>query len=74
MYIDRTVLLVNAQNVRASGQNMLNQAFRVLSRRRLRADMESTTCRICGKPLKVQKSVERGIGPVCWAKMKKGGG
>lgn len=26
-----------------------------------------TRCRICGKPLRVPLSVERGVGPVCWA-------
>ncbi len=34
--------------------------------------MASTTCRVCGKPLRVPKSVERGIGPKCWAKIKRG--
>jgi len=34
------------------------------------ADPEgSTRCRICGRLLKVAESVDRGIGPVCWAKM-----
>jgi len=34
--------------------------------------MESTTCRICGKPLKVKESVERGVGPVCWGRIQRG--
>ncbi len=29
----------------------------------------STTCRICGRPLFNPRSVARGFGPVCWAKM-----
>lgn len=29
--------------------------------------MDSTTCRICGRRLTVRESVEREIGPVCWA-------
>ena len=33
--------------------------------------MESTHCRICGHLLKVDKSVERGIGPVCWARLRR---
>jgi len=35
--------------------------------------MESTRCRVCGRPLRVPKSVERGIGPVCWARLQKEG-
>ena len=31
--------------------------------------MVSTTCRICGRLLTVPKSVERGIGPVCWSRL-----
>jgi len=34
--------------------------------------MESTRCRICGRLLTNPKSVERGIGPVCWARLKAG--
>jgi len=34
--------------------------------------MESTYCRICGRLLIVQKSVERGIGPVCWDQITRG--
>ena len=30
--------------------------------------MGSTRCRVCGRSLRVLKSVDRGIGPVCWAK------
>ena len=32
-----------------------------------RSDMESTNCRICGRLLTNPKSVERGIGPICWS-------
>ncbi len=28
-------------------------------------------CRICGKPLRVPLSVERGVGPRCWAALKR---
>ena len=28
-------------------------------------------CSVCNKPLSNPKSVERGIGPVCWAALKK---
>jgi len=31
--------------------------------------MDSTHCRICGRLLTVPKSVERGIGPVCWSRL-----
>jgi len=31
--------------------------------------MESTRCRVCGHPIWAPKSVERGIGPVCWARL-----
>jgi len=37
-----------------------------------RSEMESTRCRICGRLLTNPKSVERGIGPVCWARLKAG--
>ena len=33
--------------------------------------MDSTKCHICGRQLTNPVSVERGIGPVCWAHMKK---
>ncbi len=29
-------------------------------------------CNICGRPLTAPKSVARGVGPVCWAKLKRG--
>jgi len=29
----------------------------------------STRCRICGRLLRVAESVDRGVGPICWAKM-----
>ena len=34
--------------------------------------MESTRCNICGRPLTASKSVARSVGPVCWAKLKRG--
>jgi hypothetical protein len=34
--------------------------------------MDSTTCRICGRRLTVRKSVEREIGPVCLAHLRRG--
>jgi len=33
--------------------------------------MDSTNCRICGRLLTNTKSVKRGIGPVCWAALKR---
>lgn len=29
-----------------------------------------TSCAVCGRTLKVPRSVRRGIGPVCWARMR----
>jgi len=29
----------------------------------------SARCRVCGRLLKVAESVDRGIGPVCWARL-----
>lgn len=31
--------------------------------------METTNCGKCGRPLKDPKSIERGFGPTCWAKV-----
>jgi len=33
--------------------------------------MESTNCRICGRLLTNPVSVERGVGPVCWARLRR---
>jgi len=33
---------------------------------------EETKCRICGKRLIVSESKKRGIGPVCWGRLKRG--
>lgn len=33
--------------------------------------MESENCRICGKPLFVEASKKRGIGPVCLSRLPK---
>lgn len=30
-----------------------------------------TRCRVCGRLLTVKESVERGIGPVCWARIQR---
>ena len=30
-----------------------------------------TRCRVCGQPLSAKLSVERGIGPVCWARLQR---
>jgi len=31
--------------------------------------MVSENCWVCGKPLFVEKSKKRGVGPVCWSKL-----
>jgi len=31
----------------------------------------SSTCRVCGRSLRVKVSMKRGIGPVCWKKLKR---
>ncbi|HUW44785.1 MAG TPA: DUF6011 domain-containing protein [Dehalococcoidia bacterium] len=31
---------------------------------------KETRCRVCGRLLTVPESVDRGIGPVCWARLK----
>ncbi len=33
--------------------------------------MESENCRVCGRPLFTEASIERGIGPVCWSRLPK---
>ncbi len=33
--------------------------------------MESETCRVCNKPLFIEASIKRGIGPICLAKIQK---
>ena len=30
-----------------------------------------TRCRVCGRPLRNSESVKRGIGPVCWKRLKR---
>ena len=35
--------------------------------------MGSTRCRVCGRLLTNPKSVERGIGPVCWVRLQEEG-
>lgn len=32
--------------------------------------MSSENCRRCGRPLFTEKSIRRGMGPVCWNKSK----
>jgi len=31
---------------------------------------EVTRCRVCGRPLTNDVSVKRGVGPVCWRRLK----
>lgn len=41
--------------------------------RELSEQIAATTCKICGRRLTNPESVKRGVGPVCWAKMKRDG-
>jgi len=35
-------------------------------------ESKGPTCAICGKPLSDEQSLERGIGPLCWARQESG--
>ena len=50
----------------------MKEVYAEMLPKRAQTDMESTNCRICGRLLTNTKSVERGIGPVCWGRLKRG--
>jgi len=47
----------------------LHEEAKERSRTKVDDPQGSARCRICGRLLRVAESVDRGIGPVCWAKM-----